>query len=524
VARDAVIIGGGHNGLVAAALLAKAGLKPLVLERTDAVGGAARTSEIAPGFRCSALAHRAAIDPEIITSLGLVKRGLQIVRPRAVAFAPAADGRALTLWANPADASREIAAFSKQDAERYPELLRSVAAVSRVLQAVLSSEPPTVDRPSPGDLVQLLKAGRRFRGLRKTDAYRLLRWLPMPAADFAREWFESEPLCATVAADGILGSFLGVRSAGSTAILLLLAASEGQPVAPGWSARGGLGALAAALGAAAQEAGAEIRLNAEVGRILVKDGTVTGVALASGEQISARIVVSNADPRRTLLGLVERVDLPPDYVRRIEHLRMRGALAKVNFAVSALPPFRGVVRDGEAALSGAVRLAPNLDAIERAFDSSKYGSIAAEPWIELTIPSIADSALAPTGQHVVSAYVQFAPYQLRDTAWDTERDRLGDLVTRTIEKYAPGFSRSIVARQVVTPLDLERDYGFTGGHIFHGELALDQLFVARPVLGWARHQTPITNLFLCGSGTHPGTGLNGRSGYLAAKEILRKVR
>jgi phytoene dehydrogenase-like protein len=526
MARDAVIaviIGGGHNGLVTAALLAKAGLKPLVLERTDAIGGAARTSEIAPGFRCSALAHRAALDPEIITSLGLVKRGLQIVRPRAVTFAPAADGRALTLWANPVEASREIAAFSKLDADRYPEFLRSVAAVSRVLQAVIASEPPAIDRPSPGDLVQLLKAGRRFRALRKADAYRLLRWLPMPAADFAREWFESEPLSATVAADGILGSFLGVRSAGSTAVLLLLAASEGQPVAPGWSVRGGLGALGAALGAAAQQAGAEIRLNAEVRQILVKDGAVAGVVLASGEQMSARIVVSNADPRRTLLGLVDRVYLPPDYLRRIEQLRMRGALAKVNYAVSALPPFGGIVRDPEAALSGTVRLAPDLDVIERAFDASKYGSVADEPWIELTIPSIADPGLAPRGQHVVSTYVQFTPYQLRNATWDAERDRLGDLVTRTIDKYAPGFSRSVVARQIVTPLDLERDYGFTGGHIFHGELALDQLFVARPVLGWARYHTPIANLFLCGSGTHPGTGLSGRSGYLAAKEILRKV-
>jgi phytoene dehydrogenase-like protein len=523
--RDAVIIGGGPNGLITAAFLAKAGLKPLVLERVDRIGGCATTSEIVPGFRCPTLAHRAAIEPAIVRALDLERHGLRIVRLAALVSAPAADGRALTLWADTARAAREIALFSPKDAERYQAFLASVAAISGVLRAVASAAPPSIDDPAAADLFQLLRTGRRFRALGKTDAYRLLRWLPMPVADLAHEWFGSEPLCATVAAGGLIGSFLGPRSAGSAAILLLLAAGEGQPIAPGWTSRGGMGALADALASAARAAGAEIRVSAEVRQIVVSDGAATGVVLATGEQVDARRVVSSADPRRTLLGLVDPVFLSPEFVRRVQNIRMRGTLAKVNYAVSSLPGFTGLATlersQQTAALSGCIRLAPNMDAIERAFDAAKYGRYAEEPWIELTIPSIADPDLAPAGQHVVSAYVQFAPYNLRGAGWDAERDHLGDVATRTISRYAPGFDRSVVARQVITPLDLERTYGLTGGHIFHGELALDQLFIARPLLGWAGYRTPIRNLFMCGSGTHPGTGLDGRSGRLAAKEILR---
>jgi phytoene dehydrogenase-like protein len=521
--RDAVIIGGGTNGLIAAAFLARGGLKPLVLERADRVGGCATTSEIVPGFRCPTLAHRAAIDPAIVRALDLERHGLRIVRPPALVSAPAADGPGLTLWADAARAAREIASFSPKDAERYPAFLASVAATSGVLRAVASAAPPSVDNPA--DLFRMLGTGRRFRALGKTDAYRLLRWLPMPVADLAHEWFGSEPLCATVAAGGLIGSFLGPRSAGSAAILLWLAAGEGQPFAPGWTSRGGMGALAGALASAARAAGAEIRVGADVRQIMVSDGAATGVVLATGEQIDARHVVSSADPRRTLLGLVDPRVLSPEFVRRVQNIRMRGTLAKVNYAVPALPGFTGLAtrEQGQqtAALSGCIRLASNMDAIERAFDAAKYGRYAEEPWIELTIPSIADPDLAPAGQHVVSAYVQFTPYDLRAASWDAERDHLGDVATRTIARYAPGFDRSIVARQVITPLDLERTYGLTGGHIFHGELALDQLFIARPLMGWAGYRTPIRSLFLCGSGTHPGMGLDGRSGRLAAKEILR---
>jgi len=526
--HDVVIIGGGINGLVTATLLARAGLKVLVLERADRAGGCARTDEIAPGFRGPALAHAAAIDPALVRALGLERHGLRIIRPSADACAPTQDGRALILWHDAARASASIHAFSPKDAEQYPRFLSSFAKISAVLRAVAGSVPPSIDDPTASDVIDLLKTGRRFRALGKGDAYRLLRWMPMAVADLASEWFESEPLRATIAAGGVLGSFLGPRSAGSAAVLLMLGAGEGQPVASGWFVAGGPGALADALVAAARQAGVEIRTGVEVSRIEAADGTATGVTLASGDTIAARAIVSNADPRRTLLGLLDPMHLAPEVVRRIQNIRAHGTLAKINFAVSSLPRFTGLsaldANEQSAALSGRIRLARDLDGIERAFDAAKYGAFADAPWIELTIPSLADRSLAPHGRHVVSAYVQYAPYHLRGTNWDAERDRLASAAAHTIAQYAPGFESSVVARAVITPLDFERTYGLTGGHIFHGELSLDQWFVTRPVFGWARYRTPIDHLYLCGSGTHPGTGLDGRSGALAAKEILKAMK
>jgi len=533
--RDAIIIGGGHNGLVAAAFLARAGLKPLVLERAERIGGCAITTEIVPGFRCPTLAHRAAIDRFVIRALDLERHGLEILRPAARLCAPTTEGRALVLWTDAAQAAREIASFSRGDAERYPGFLSSIAAVSGVLRSLITTLPPSIDHLSVAGVVDLLKTARKFRALGKADAYRLLRWLPMPAADFTREWFQSEPLGSAIAAGGTLGSFLGPRSGGSAAVLLWLAAGEGQPIAPGWSARGGVGAVSEALASAACQAGAEVRVGADVRQIVVQDGAATGVVLATGEVVTTRRVVSNADPRRTLLGLVDPVHLPPEFVRGVGNIRMRGTLAKINYAVSSLPQFAGAGgssagskagsdRPAAAALSGWLRLCPGMDALERAFDAAKYGAYSDDPWIELAIPSILDPGLAPDGQHVVSAYVQFAPFSLRGTTWDRERERLADVATATIARYAPGFEHLVVARQIITPMDLEATYGLTGGQIFHGELALDQLLSARPLLDWARYQTPIRNLFLCGAGAHPGSGLDGRAGMLAAKQIIKAAR
>ena len=443
--RDTVIIGGGHNGMVAAAMLAKAGLKPLVLERSDRIGGCAITSEITPGFRCSTLAHRAAIDGDVIGTLNLERHGLDIIRPTARVCAPDTQGRALVLWTDTTRAALEIAAFSSRDAQRYPQFLSSVAAVSAVLRTLIARPPPSVHDLSASDVLDLFKAARTLRALGRTDAHRLLRWMTMPAADFVHEWFESEPLASTIAAGGTLGSFLGPRSGGSAAVLLWLGAGEGHPVAPGWTARGGIGAVSDALARAARQAGADIRVRAEVREILVQDGAATGVVLATGERIAAERVVSNLDPRRTLLGLVDPALLPPAFLHAARHIRMRGSLAKINYAVSSLPRFASVgaraPAERDAALSGWVRLCPGLDALERAFDAAKYGGFAAEPWIELAIPSILDPGLAPPGGHVVSAYVQFAPYTLRGTTWDDERERLGDVATRTIARYAPGFEQ-----------------------------------------------------------------------------------
>jgi phytoene dehydrogenase-like protein len=431
----------------------------------------------------------------------------------------------LTLWSDQSRAAGDIARFSPADALRYPEFLASVDAVSRVLRGLISTPAPSIDSRSAGDLFELLKSGRRFRALGKADAYRLLRWIPMAAADLVHEWFESEPLCATVAAEGLLGSFVGPRSPGSSVLLLLLAARGEHPLASGWSVRGGPGALSAALDAAARQAGAEIRTSAPVRQIVVAAGVATGVVLESGEEVTARHVISSADPRHTLLELVGPAHLEPEFVRRVQNIRMRGTLAKINYAVSSLPRLTGLsALDADAqaaAMSGCVRLGPTLDVLERAFDAAKYGQYSTEPWMELSIPSIVDRDLAPGAGHVVSAYFQFAPYELRDAAWGAERERLGDVATRTIASYAPGFEKLILAREVITPLDLAERYALTGGHIFHGEIAVDQLLVGRPLLGWARYQTPIGRLFLCGSGTHPGTGLDGRSGALAAREIVK---
>jgi phytoene dehydrogenase-like protein len=523
--RDVIIIGGGHNGLVAAAFLAKAGLRPLVLERADRVGGCAITSEIAPGYRCPTLAHRAGIDPRIMRALALRRHGLEVLTPAARVCAPVPDGRALTVWTDPSSAAREIAAFSTRDAERYGRFLSSVAAVCGVLRGMSERPPPSTHRLSVGGFIDLLKTARRFRALATADAHRLLRWLPMSAADFVREWFESEPLGAVVAADGTLGALLGPRSGGSAGALLWLAAGDGHPIAPGWSARGGIGAVSEALAGAARRAGAEIRVGAEVRHIVVRDGGADGVVLETGERITARLVVSNADPIRTLLGLVGAEHLPAAFVQALRSVRMRGTLAKINYAVSALPSFAGVAApERHAALSGCIRLCPDIDTLERAFDAAKYGQYGSDPWIELAIPSILDPSLTPAGQHVVSAYVQFAPLVLKESTWEHERERFADLVTGVIARYAPGFDRSVLVRQIISPSDLERTYALTGAQIFHGEIALDQLWAARPVLGWARYDTPIRNLFLCSAGTHPGTGLDGRPGALASQVVINAAR
>jgi len=520
---DLIVVGGGVNGLVAAALIARSGRKTLVLERSDRVGGCARTSEIAPGFRGPTLAHAASIDPELVRSLALERHGLTIIRPAIDACAPALDGDGLLLWHDIERACQQIRSRSERDAAQYRRFLDSFARISGVLRTVFAAPPPDIDAARAADVVALLKTGRRFRALGKTDAYRLLRWITLPAGDLVREWFEAEPLRATIAAGGVLGSFLGPASAGSGAVLLLLGAGHGRPVGGDWFVKGGPGALADSLAAAARAAGVDIRTSVDVARIDVDGERATGVTTAAGDVFEARAVVSAVDPKHTLLRLVDPLHLAPETIRRVQNIRTRGTLAKVNYAVSALPRFSSLAsmdaREQGAALSGRVRLAAGLDTIERAFDAAKYGGFSDEPWIELTIPSVLDPDLAPRGQHVISAYVQYAPYCLRGTTWEAERGRLAAAATRTIGRYAPGFEASILAHEVVTPLDLERKYGLTGGHIFHGELALDQFFVTRPTLGMARYATPIANLFLCGSGTHPGVGLTGRAGANAAKAI-----
>ncbi len=524
--RDIVIIGGGHNGLVTAFYLAKAGFKPLVLERRNQVGGAAITEEFHPGFRSSVLAHSAGpLRPEVIRDMQLEKHGLKLITPDVSVTALSPDGRALVLYRDTERAAQEIAKFSEADAAKYRQFQPALEKASRVIGKSLAQTPPEIERPTTSDLFGLFQLGRSLRGLGKANTYNLLRWAPMAVADLAAEFFENDLLRATIAARGIFGTFLGPWSAGTSLVLLLRAAADTNPAGSNSFAIGGIGSITQAMAAAAQQAGAEIRTGAEVIEIRIKNGVAQGVVLSTGEEILARAVVSNADPKRTFLKLTDPSLLSPTFTKRLQNYRMNGTVAKVNLALSGLPKFEGLNGNPEG-LTGRIHIGPEIDYLERAFDESKYGNFSRAPYLEVTIPSLADPTLAPEGKHVMSIYMQYAPYKLKNDSWQDEGQRfaLGDTVVKTLAEYAPDLPDKILHHQIITPLDLEDTYGLTGGHIFHGEPALDQVFTMRPMLDWARYRTPIQNLYLCGSGTHPGTGLTGGSGANAAREILKDLK
>jgi phytoene dehydrogenase-like protein len=521
---DVLIIGGGHNGLITAFYLAKAGFKPLVLERRPQVGGAAITDELHPGFRCSTLAHTAGpIRPDIVRDMQLEKHGLRLITPDTCVTALSPDGRALSLYQDENKSTQQIAAFSQKDAAKYLEFEKSLGKISKVIAEALATTPPDIDHPSGGDLWSMLKTGRALRNLGKRDMYRVLRWGPMAVADLVAEYFETELLRAVIAARGIFGTFLGPWSAGSSLQLLIRAAGDSHPAGSAFFAAGGMGELTQAMASAAKAAGVEIRTSAEVIEIRVKDGAATGVLLSTGEEIHAKAVISNADPKRTLLKLTDPTHLSPDFVQKLQHYRGNGTVAKVNLALSGLPAFTALKNSDESALKGRIHIGPEIDYLERAFDESKYGNFSRQPYLEAAIPSLTDPTLAPAGKHVMSIYMQYAPYKLKGD-WEDQRKALGQTVVQTLAQYAPNLPEMILTHQIITPLDLEEVYGLTGGQIFHGDLALDQFFTMRPLLDWARYKTPITNLYLCGSGTHPGAGLTGGSGANAAREIIKELK
>ncbi|MCZ6696860.1 MAG: NAD(P)/FAD-dependent oxidoreductase [Acidobacteria bacterium] len=525
--RDFIIIGGGHNGLVTAFYLARAGHRPLVLERREVVGGAAITDELHPGFKVSTLAYTCGpIHPDVARDMRLQDHGLEMLRSEVQLFAPSPDGRALVLHADPKRSAESIAALSKKDAEAYGRFHDTIGRIGRALSRIQTIIPPSIDRPSAGDLFSMLGLGKQIRALGQKDMYRLLRWGPMPIADLAAEYFETELLRAAISARGIFGTFLGPWSAGSTTMLLLRCAADPDPVGEVAFPRGGMGALTAAMADAARKAGAEIRTGVEVASIRVQDGRATGVVLSGGEEIPAKAVISNADPKRTLLNLVDPVHLGPDFLSRIRNYRSLGTAAKVNLALSGLPEFTALKKtaasgDGNATLTGRIHIGPEIDYLERAFDEVKYGDFSKHPYLDVTIPSLTDPSLAPSGKHVMSVFMQYAPYRLKNGDWAQRRDELGKTVIDTIAAYAPNLPGLILHSQVITPADLETTYGLTGGHIFHGEMALDQIFTMRPLLGWARYRTPIGGLYLCGAGTHPGGGVTGSPGANAARAILK---
>jgi phytoene dehydrogenase-like protein len=527
--KDVIIIGGGHNGLAAAFYLAKAGFKPLVLERRETVGGGAITSELHRGFRCPTLAHHTTIWADVASEMDLRRYGLEALSSPVDLYAPTINGGALVVFEEAARTAQALRALDPTDAAAYPAYRSALKHASTVIASMLAAPAPRLDNPDAADLWNLLKTGNRFRRLGKSHGYQLLRWIPMPVADLVREWFDGELLCASLAAPGLSGTMLGPRSAGSGLVLLLHEAN--RMLAHGvCRVRGGPGALTAAMAAAAVAAGASVQTAARVERILVAKDHAAGVVV-NGKEMSAETVVSALDPRTTFLTLLDPSHLTPDFLSKITHYRAVGTLGKINLALSALPRFpnpAGAVHpDGRAApdaLAGRIHIGASIDYLERAFDAAKYGTLPAEPWLDITIPSILDPELAPPGAHVMSIYAHYAPYRLRARDWVDAEDDLLNLVLSTLDRFAPGIRHLVVAAEVITPWELEKNYGFSGGHIFHGELALDQLLITRPLLGYGRYGTPVRGLYMCSAGTHPGGFANGASGRFAAREIAASVR
>ena len=529
---DAIVVGGGHNGLVCGAYLARAGLRTLILERRDAVGGALATAEIAPGARVPAYAHTVGrLRGSIARDLGLAGEGLRLVQPAARVTSLRHDGPPITLWGDVARTAAGLAAMSRRDAAAWPAFDAEVRALAGVLSRLMATTPPDPAHPTVPDALAALRLGLHYQGLDAAHGRALLRALPQPIADFLEDRFETDALRALVATRGLRYSSLGPRSAGSTQVLLAdSAGNDGGAAGETVYARGGPGALAAALASAARGAGAEIRTSAEVLAVRHRAARATGVALASGEELAAPIVVSGLDPKRTLLRLLDPEVLGPQLGWQAGNLRLGGVTAKVDLALSGLPAFVGLGGD-EAALRlrGRLVVAPSVAYLDRAADAAKYGRASDEPWLEATIPSLVDPLLvdgaAVSGvRHVMSMLVQSAPFALREGSWADERDALAERTLDGLERVAPGIRGLVVARTVRTPPDLEAELGLTGGHPLHGEPALDQWFAWRPLLGYARYRMPLDGLYLCGSGAHPGGGVTGIPGRNAAREIVADHR
>jgi len=519
---DVIVIGGGHNGLVNAAYLAKAGKKVLVLERRHVLGGAAVTEEIIPGFLFSECSYVVSLlRPEIIRELDLPRHGLEIL-PLDGTFSPMPDGNHLWRMNDHAKSIREIRRHSRVDAEAYDEFSKTMTPMCRFVKPLLSMVPPDPTTLNPRDLKQLNFLMQRFRELSSDERYTLIQLMTMSSADFLDQWFETDVLKATMSASGIIGTFLGIRSPGTAYVLLHHYMGEIDGAFRSWGfSRGGTGAISNAIAAAAREAGVEIRAKAPVGKILVKDGRAAGVVLQSGEEIAANVISSSVDPHLTFEKFLEPSELPADFLEGVRRYKFRGSSGKVNIALDGLPEFKSLPGDG-AHLRGAISISPSMEYMERAYDDAKYGHYSRRPYIDMVIPSLTDPSVAPPGKHVLSCFVQYAPYKLAEGTWDEQRETFGDNVIDTIAEYAPNIKDLIVGRQILTPLDLEREFGLTQGNIFQGELSLEQLFFLRPVAGWAYYRTPVDNLYMCGSATHPGGGIMGANGRIASQVILKE--
>ena len=522
---DAVVIGAGPNALVAAAYLGRAGLSTLVTEQRDRVGGGTSSEELFPGFTFDTGAHRGArLNPAIVRDLGLAAHGLQLLRSDPSLFVPTTAGRHLLLGPSNSVSAESIRSFSDADAERWTEFTGFTKMVSGFLSSLFSIEPPDLPDPSRPDMRMLARLGIGLRKLGRSEMESVVRVLPMSCLEFLDEWFESEPLRGALAGVSVQGGAHGPMATGTAFNLFRRAAESGSgnPIAL-VRPRGGMGRLAEALASAARAAGVEIRTDAVVESVRLREGRVAGVVLKDGTEISARTVASGAGPGVTLLGLSDPAALSPEFVRALKAVRYRGATAKVHLALGELPRFDGMPDEGPH-LGGAISISPSLEYVERASDAAKYGRVSEAPYLEAVIPSVAQPDLAPQGKHGMSVLAQYAPYHLRDGWAPDSADALADAVIETLGRYAPNLPGAVEDRHVLTPAGMEEKWSLQEGSIFQGEMTLDQFFFARPVAGWARYRTPIEGLYLCGAGTHPGGGPTGGSGYLAARRILRDAR
>jgi len=521
---DVVVIGGGHNGLVNAAYLARAGKKVLVLERRHVLGGAAVTEEVFPGFQFSVCSYVVSLlRPEIIRELDLPRHGLEIL-PLDGTFTPMPNGDYLWRVNDHYRTRREIARHSKLDAEAYDEYGKAMIEMAHFVKPIMSMTPPDPTTLSPKGWKNLAFLGRRFQQLPDDDKYNQVQLMTMSAVDFLDQWFETDVLKATMSASGIIGTFLGVRSPGTAYVLLHHYMGEIDGAFRSWGfARGGTGAISNAIADAAREAGVEIRTEAAIEKILLKNGRATGVILKNGDEIFADIVSSSVDPRLTFMKMIGEEHLPDDFCADLKRYKYRGSSGKVNLALDGLPNFKAMPGEGPH-LRGAISISPSVDYMERAYDDAKYGRFSRRPYIDMVIPSLTDPSVAPPGKHVMSCFVQYAPYNLKEGTWDEKRDEFGDTVINTIAEHAPNIKELILDRQILTPLDLERDFGLSEGNIFQGELTLEQLFFLRPAPGWAQYRTPIKSLYMCGSATHPGGGIMGAPGRNAALQMIKDLK
>jgi phytoene dehydrogenase-like protein len=524
---DAIVVGGGHNGLTAAAYLARAGLSTLVLERREIVGGACVTEEIAPGCRASTTSYIASmLRPEVIRDLGLARHGLRMVPCDPSLLVPFPDGTVAAWWSDRERTVRELAALSAADARTFVRVDDELKRLARYLEPFFLEPPPDVYSRGLAGLLETLRVGRRFRGISGAEIARMVSFLTGSLGDFLDRNYESEKVKTLFLANSVYGKHGGPYQPGSALGLLFHLLSGGEHELQGFFGHvvGGMGAITQAMASAARQFGAEIRTGAAVARIEVGGGRARGVTLEDGTRIDARVVVSNADPKRTFLGLVAEAALPEEFLRAVRGIKMDGPCAKVNLVLSEEPRVHGMPRDFTASQRALFTLVPSLEFAERCYDASKRGEIPEDLWVDCVVASNVDTTLAPAGRHIMTCFVQYVPYRLREGNWDQMRESLGDRVVRKIGEYAENVPASVIARQVLTPLDLERTYGLTEGNIFHGDLSLDQLFFLRPVAGFARYRTPVEGLYLCGAGTHPGGGVTGAPGHNAARQVLRDWR